>query len=862
MRSFIIRTFDLMKRALLLAAIGLVLSGCQLLRPAEDSSAPIILPEVIIEPETKVYKPSETKVHDLLHTKLELLPVWEKQELEGKATLTFKPYFYPSNKLILDAKGMVIKSVFVDKDSVQVALEYQYDQLFLTIELDKTYSRFEDYTLIIDYTSQPYLLERKGSAAITDARGLYFINPDSTEVGKPTQLWTQGEPESNSCWFPTIDSPNERMTQEIFIRLKEEYKSLSNGTLVYSNYHDDGTRTDYWKMEQAHPPYLAMIAAGDFAKAVQTYTKESGEEIPVEYLVEKEYANHVFNIFGNTPEMIGFYSDLLGYEYPWDKYSQIVVRDYVSGAMENTTAVVHGEFMQQTTRELIDSDNEETIAHELFHHWFGDLVTCESWAHLPLNESFATYGEYLWEQHKYGQDAADYHQWESTDGYLYEAEYKQVPLIRYDYDMPDDMFDAHSYNKGGHVLHMLRSLLGDDAFFKSLNHYLNNNAFKHAEVDQLRLSFEEVTGLDLKWYFDQWFFQAGHPDVNISYFISDDEIQVQITQLQTFLNQPAFQLPIQIDLHFEDGVVSEELMIRESEEVFTFPLSRRLEWVNVDAKKVLLWEKEDERPEDWWLKQMKYGGPLLNRLEALEYVMEHPAMISEEWVELAANDSFGYINLMGVMLIEAAADSLSLTPYLLTIIESTKSTEAAAYAIDVLAEIGTTEELKEVVETRLRSEQSYYILSSCLSALAGYDLDQALEISQEYKELNNIDMNLTVAEVLLQADSREGIRYINEKMLTSSTYDEYEFASIYGNWIYDQPLMAQVQHLDDFESMASKGKAWWTRYIGYAVLSDVRNQLRDSSNEGDTSKAAELTGRMRVLKEQETNQELLNLLQE
>ena len=851
-----------MKRVVLFCLASLSLTACNLIKPLGTSSSPIILPEVVIEPEVKVYKPSETKVHNLLHTKLELVPVWEKQELKGIATLTLKPYFYPSNKLILDAKGMIINSVVLDKDSSKISLKFDYDMQYLSIELDKTYSRFEEYSIAIDYVSQPTQLDRDGSSAITDARGLYFINPDSTETNKPTQLWTQGQPESNSCWFPTIDSPNERMTQEVFIRLKEEYKSLSNGTLVYSNYHDDGTRTDYWKMDQAHPPYLTMIAAGDFAKAIQSYTKKSGEEIPIEYLVEKEYANHAFSIFGNTPEMIGFYAELLDYEYPWDKYSQIIVRDYVSGAMENTTAVVFGEFVQQTTRELLDSDYEEVIAHELFHHWFGDLVTCESWGHLPLNESFATYGEYLWEQHKYGQDAADYHQWESTDGYLYEAQFKQVPLIRYDYQIPDDMFDAHSYNKGGHVLHMLRSFIGDDAFFQALHLYLESNAFEHAEVDQLRLSFEKVSGLDLKWFFDQWFFGVGHPNVSITYFQSDDEIQIQITQNQTFEDRPAFQLPIQIDLHFADAFTSYEVVLKESEQVFSFPLSRKLEWVNIDSKKVLLWEKEDIKPEGWWIKQMKFGGPLLNRIEALEHIMEQPTSITTEWIELAANDPFGYVNLLGVMLIEEAHDSIDCKSSLLSIIENTKSTKAESYAINLLAEIGTQNEIEQVIEDRLLNEQSYYVLSSCLKALSVHNPERALELIQEYANHSNIDMNLAISEILLVNDSEEGIRYIKEKINSADSYEGYEYTSIYANWMFDQSLITQINHLNDFEEVARDGKVWWTRYLGYAVLSEIRNQLRGSSETSDQEKALEVTEMLETLKKQETEEELLNLLQE
>jgi len=222
-------------------------------------------------------------------------------------------------------------------------------------------------------------------------------------VGKPTQLWTQGETEGSSVWFPTIDTPSERMSQEIFITTRKDFQTLSNGQLVYSNFNDDDTRTDYWKQDLEHPPYLTMMAVGDFKIGRDEWQDSKGRIVPVDYYVEPDYANYVFQIFGDTPEMMTFYSELLNYDYPWDKYAQIIVRDYVSGAMENTTATIYGEYVNQTSRELIDDNNETTIAHELFHHWFGDLVTCESWSHLPLNESFATYGEYLWLEHKYGK---------------------------------------------------------------------------------------------------------------------------------------------------------------------------------------------------------------------------------------------------------------------------------------------------------------------------------------------------------------------------------------------------------------------------------------------------------------------------
>jgi aminopeptidase N len=193
----------------------------------------------------------------------------------------------------------------------------------------------------------------------------------------------------------------------------------------------------------------------------------------------------------------------------------VVVRDFVSGAMENTSASTFMEAVQSTQRELIDKSWDDIIAHELFHQWFGDLVTIESWANLPLNESFANYAQYLWDEYKYGKDEADYQAFREKQQYLYESTRKQEPMIRFEYKKPDDMFDSHSYAKGGRILHMLRRLVGDEAFFESLKEYLHQNAFQNTEIHHLRLAFEKVTGKDLNWFFNQWFLLPGHPELVI-----------------------------------------------------------------------------------------------------------------------------------------------------------------------------------------------------------------------------------------------------------------------------------------------------------------------------------------------------------
>lgn len=335
---------------------------------------------------------------------------------------------------------------------------------------------------------------------------MYFINHDNSNPRKHQEIWTQGETEASSVWFPTIDNPVEKTTQEIYITVQNKFQTLSNGYLASSKYLDNNMRVDHWVMDKPHAPYLFMMAIGEYSIVQDKWIKKDSTELEVNYYVEKKYEPHAKAIFGETPNMLSYFSNLLGVEYPWVKYSQVVVRDFVSGAMENTTATIHGDFLYKTTRELIDGGNEAIIAHELFHHWFGNLVTCESWANLPLNESFANYSQYLWDEHKYGRMEADMNAFEEMEGYFLSAQQGgHVDMIRYDYKNKEDMFDGHSYNKGGRILHMLRTYVGDKAFFASLNDYLTTNAYKTVELANLRLSFEKITGEDLNWFFNQWF---------------------------------------------------------------------------------------------------------------------------------------------------------------------------------------------------------------------------------------------------------------------------------------------------------------------------------------------------------------------
>ena len=401
----------------------------------------------------KVYRATHTKVTELKHTKLKVDFDYQKEQKNGEEWLTASPYFYATNELTLDAKGMLIHEVALDHNGKKSPLKYDYKDDVLKITLDKTYQKNQEYTVYIKYTSRPNEVKQEGSAAISDAKGLYFINAQGKDPDKPTQIWTQGETESSSAWFPTIDKSNQKTTQEIYMTVPDKYVTLSNGIMKGSEKAGNGLRTDHWVMDKPHSTYLFFMGVGEYA-----IVKDKWKNIPVDYYIEKEYEPYAKQIYGNTPEMIEFFSKKLGYEYPWAKYAQISGRDYVSGAMENTTATLHGSAVLQKPGQLIDENSwEDTIAHELFHHWFGDLVTAESWSNLTVNESFANYSEYLWNEYKYGKDQADYHQMTDVNMYIHNPGDFKKDLVRFDYASREDVFDLVTYQKGGGILHMLRN---------------------------------------------------------------------------------------------------------------------------------------------------------------------------------------------------------------------------------------------------------------------------------------------------------------------------------------------------------------------------------------------------------------------
>ena len=676
----------------------------------------------------KEYRGFATKENDLIHTKIDVRFDYENSHLLGKVWLTLKPHFYTTDSLWLDAKGMDIHLVEMVKSGKNIPLSYEYDSMRLKIHLDKMYANNETYTVYIDYTAKPEETNFKGSRAITDAKGLYFINPKGEEKDKPTQIWTQGETESNSVWVPVIDKPDQKTTDEIYMTVPDKYVTLSNGKLVSQTKNTDGTRTDYWKMELPHAPYLMFMGVGEYAVIKDSY---KGKE--VSYYVEKEYKDVARKIFGLTPEMIGFYSRILGIEYPWNKYSQIVGRDYVSGAMENTTATLHMERAQQSARQLADGNSwESTIAHELFHQWFGDLVTCESWSNLTVNESFANYSETLWDEYKHGKDAGDAQNYDDLQGYLMSGSFNKI-LVRHYYADKEDMFDGVSYNKGGRILHMLRNYVGDSAFFKSLNLYLTTNKFGNGSAHKLRLAFETVTGKDLNWYFNQWYFSYGHPKLNIKYDYNDSAKKAYVYVTQTQNDEKVFKLPVAIDVYSGKDKKRYNVWVENKSDTFGFDVSAKPDLINFDGDKIILCEKKDEHTIDEYAFMYRYAAKYMDRREALSYAMKHRSeLLATQIINEALTDPYFSFRSMAL---DAISDSV-ITGDVLKKVEFIAANDdhkkVQAIAIELLGKQNNPK--YEPLFIKATKDSSYSVAGAGLMALSEVDDAKAAAMVPELKK--------------------------------------------------------------------------------------------------------------------------------
>ena len=552
---------------------------------------------------------------DVKHVKLEIELDFERETVSGTVYTTFSALYEQVKTVAFDAIDLNISKVTL-ADGKQLAYHTNANQLIVT--LDPPYQHGEEFIVAVTYAAHP-------------RTGLHFIKPAAEDPTRPVQVWTFGQPRYHSHWFPCHDAPNDRATTEMLVTVPAQFLTVSNGNLLSVTEHGK-TKTHHWRHDIPHAMYLLSLVVCDFAVIEDSYNGK-----PVTYYVRKDRKDDAVLYMGKTPEMMRFFSEYTGVEYPYDKYAQTVVEVY-TGAMEHTTCTTHGFTLFVDERASLDMGAEyrAVVAHELAHQWFGDLVTCRDWPNGWLNEGFATYFEELWNEHDLGTDFFKQSMLTLKKGYLSEDREYRRPIVYHIYhDHGFELFDRHMYNKGGWVLHMLRHQLGEATFKRAVKAYLERYREKEVITADLERTLEEVTGRSLGRFFQQWVYSGGYPafEVNYSWDSEHNLAKVKIKQTQKvdeltpcFVTPVdlAFTIPVSDEAQRESGetrtiplhiVVGEDGQVEQS---FYMPLEREPVMVRFDPDSWLLKTLKFERSAKMLRYQLAHDTDVLGRIEAAE----------------------------------------------------------------------------------------------------------------------------------------------------------------------------------------------------------------------------------------------------
>ena len=545
--------------------------------------------------------------YDLRHLRLDLGFDWPKGEVAGTATNTLAPLRPGTDALVFHAAGLQVSKVRLAGEELRFSLDPQAETL--TVRLGRAYGPDDVLDVAIDYAARP-------------RAGLYFVGPDQGYPGKPRQIYSQGQPDMNRHWFPSWDSPNDRTTTELLATVDRPLQVIGNGKLVQVLDRPEGRRTYHWRMEEPHTTYLVSVVIGELVRVADQW-----QGIPVEFYVPPGREEEGRRSFGETPKMMGFFSTITGRPYPYAKYAQSTVVDYMWGGMENITATTQTERTLHDARAALDISSEKLVAHELAHQWFGDLVTCRSWEHAWLNEGFADYMTALWLLHAHGPDAFAWEVDDLRQAYLTEDRDRyRRPIAAKRYDDPIQLFDAHTYDKGALVLRMVHGLLGEETWWRVVREYLTRFAGRTVTSADFQETAEEVSGVPLGSLFDAYVHGAGHPELAVRWDWRPQErmVHLAVEQTQRVTEETGFfALPVEIGLVGEKGMEIRRVQIepRRVQDLY-LASDERPRTVVVDPRAWMLATVDFDKPLAEWIVQLEAADGLAMKLEALRALGE------------------------------------------------------------------------------------------------------------------------------------------------------------------------------------------------------------------------------------------------
>ncbi|HKQ06497.1 MAG TPA: M1 family aminopeptidase [Blastocatellia bacterium] len=654
--------------------------------------------------------------YDVQHYRIEVSFDWAAKSVSGQTTISLRPFRSDLKEIELDAGNMQIDAVKLESGA---ALKFRYeDKEHLYIALDKSYPAGSELRLVVKYKANP-------------ERGLNFIGPNADDPSRPLQIWSQGESQDNHYWFPCYDYPNDKATTELIAVVDDTFQVISNGVLVgVTAGPAEHTKTWHWKMDKPYSSYLVSIIVGKFAEVKDTF-----KGIPVESYVYADQVENARISFGKLAQMVSFFSGRLGVDFPYPKYAQTTVRDF-GGGMENITATTLTDNSVHDKRAHLDVSSDGLIAHELAHSWFGDLLTCRDWGEIWLNESFATFMEASWTEHDLGTADYLYEMRGNQQGYLQAwAQGNRRPIVTHRYANPDAVFDVYAYPRGGAVIHMLRFVLGDELFWRALNHYVKKHAFQNVETQQLLVAIEEATGQNLQWFFDEWLYKIGHPEFEITSTYDEAAKMVKLSVKQTqkadesrpwFHSPEFFTMPVDVAITTASGEQVHRVWIDGREKEFTFSADSKPLIVNFDRGNILIKQVKFSRTDEELAYQLLHDADVMGRVGAAIELKSHntPAVITALG-KAATADQFWAVRVEATRAL-AELKNEAARPALLEAVKD-KDSRIRREAIRGLGQFKDAK-LADLFIGIIKSDPSYYAVADAARALGESHAPQAFDV--------------------------------------------------------------------------------------------------------------------------------------
>lgn len=655
---------------------------------------------------------------DVIHSKIDIRVDINRGMVAGEVTHRVTPLRTGLNELFFHASDMNITEVLLEKDE---SLAFTVDEDGVLISLKTIPSTSDTFEVSLSYEAYP-------------TRGVYFIRPDSLYPEKHTQAWTQGEDTDNHYWVPLYDYPNERATFEVMLTVDKPFTGLSNGALINVSENDD-TRTFHWHESYPMVPYLISFVVGEYQEFEQ-----NTDQVPIGYWVYPEHTREdALRSFGKTPDMMKFFNNLTGIDYPYEKYDQVIIEDFMWGGMENITLTHQTDRTMHPETARPDHTSDGLVAHELAHQWYGDMITTRNWANIWLNEGFATFLTYVWLEEDRGNDEAEYDRMDMIRNIRRLDSYRRRPTVEYNYTYSMDLFNGNVYDKGAVILNMLRTYLGETDFWRAIQVYTKDNMFKNVETADLKKTFEEVTGQNLYWFFDQWLYKGGMPEYSVSYKYNrwSKELVLNVSQTQDIQTSSLFRMPV--NLLIDNGeMIRKQVWIETKDTSFVFPLGSRPEMVLFDEGFKILKRLDFQKN----AKELTYQGlnapSMLDRLWAIEELgkLEKKKKVRETLTDiLDGNDFWG-------LKVEAARSlgNLGLEGTDALLRESYRKQDDSRVKKAIVKNLKDAES-SEFLRKVVFSEKADYLLAEAVNSLinvdqsAAYDLIDTLMTFQSHNDI-------------------------------------------------------------------------------------------------------------------------------